>query len=389
MLVTAWSLRTLEQEQADMTPTPHASDGASTIGRRLILVAIAAAIAGALLTLSFTYADHEPAPHGVRIAVVAPPAVTAHIAAGLRRAAPGAFQVLALGSAPAARAALHDQEIRGALVLGVGGDPHRAEILSAGAAGAALQQVVETALGHVATAAHAHASVQDVVPPGGADRSGLVTFVFQLGLLVPSVVGSVGLYLVGLRRRLWWRVTAAWLFAALVAALGTLVVATGFGALPGHWAAIFGIGMLGALAFILATAAAQTTLGLPATALMAILLVFVGNAVSGGSVPTAMLPDVYRQISPWLPNGAIVHAVRAVVYFGGHGLGQPLLTLALWAGGSCLVLAANDALHAVERRRAGGALVDAAEIYATPGVVHAARLRRRTPRGSEPASSLP
>jgi hypothetical protein len=371
-----------------MTPTPHTADSAPVIGRRLILVAIAAAVAGALLTLSFTYADHEPAPHGVRIALVAPRPATDHIAAALRQAAPGAFRVIAVPSAAAARVALHDQQVRGALVLQGG---HRAQILTAGAAGSALAQVVTTALGHVAAAAHARASVQDVVPPSGADRSGLVTFVFELGLLVPSVVGSVGLYLVGLRRRVWWRVAASWLFAALVAALGTLVVATGFGALPGHWAAIFGIGMLGALSFILATAAAQATLGLPATALMAILLVFVGNAVSGGSVPTALLPGVYRQISPWLPNGAIVHGVRAVVYFGGHGVGQPLLALALWAGIASLVLTANDVVHALERRRQGrGGPVNTAEIYATPGAVHAAAgLRRRVATGSEPAGSLP
>lgn len=119
------------------------------------------------------------------------------------------------------------------------------------------------------------------------------------------------------------------------------------------------------------------------------MLVFVGNAASGGSVPTAMLPGVYRQISPWLPNGAIVHAVRAVVYFGGHGLGQPLLVLALWAGAGAIVLAANDALHAIERRRTGGAPVAAADIYATPGVVHAARIGRRAAAGSEPSRSLP
>jgi hypothetical protein len=371
-----------------MTSTPRTADSAPVVGRRLILIAIAAAVAGALLTLSFTYADHEPVPHGVRIAVVAPAPVTDHIAAGLRHTTPGAFRVIAVPSAAAARTALRDQQARGALVLQGGG---RAQILTAGAAGSALAQVVTTVLGHVAAAAHARPSVQDVEPPSAGDRSGLVTFVFELGLLVPSVVGSVGLYLVGLRRRVWWRVWAAWLFAALIAALGTLIVATGFGALPGHWAAVFGIGMLGALSFVLATAAAQATIGLPATALMAILLVFVGNAASGGSIPTAMLPDVYRQISPWLPNGAIVHAVRAVVYFGGHGLGQPLLALALWSGAGSLVLTANDALHTRERRRrAPAGPVDTAAIYATPGIVHAAAsLRRRVAAGSEPAGSLP
>jgi hypothetical protein len=365
----------------DMTSTPPQSDNArgasAVLGRRLILVAVAAAIAGALITLSFTYADHAPAAHGVRIAVVAPPSVTAHVAAGLRRAAPGAFQIVAMASAPAARAALHDQRVRGALVLGPGGasgDPARAQILTAGAAGTALQQVVESALGHVATAAGARTSVQDVVPPSAADRPGLMSYVFELGLLVPSVLGSVGLYLVGLRSRLWWRVAAAALFAALVAAFGTLIVATGFGALPGHWAATFGIGMLGALAFVLSVGAAQATVGLPATGAMAILFIFVGNATSGGSVPTAMLPAVYRQISPWLPNGAIVHAIRTVVYFNGDGLGQPLLALALWAGAAGLVLAVNDLVHHRECRLSPGRT---SEIYSTPGLAHARRIARR------------
>jgi hypothetical protein len=207
------------------------------------------------------------------------------------------------------------------------------------------------------------------------DRTDLSIFVYELGLLIPSVIGSVGLYLIGRRSRVWWRATAALLYAVLVALFGTLIVDTGFGALTGAWLALFGIGVIGALAFSLPIAGAQATLGLPATGLMAVLLIFVGNAISGGSVPTGMLPDVYRQVSPWLPNGAIVHAARSVVYFGGHGLGQPLLALALWAGAGQVLLAANDLLHAYHRR---GAPERAAEIYATPGIVHAARLRDRT-----------
>jgi hypothetical protein len=348
-----------------------ASPAAPPPGRRLILIAILAAIAGGLLTLSFSYADHEPAPHGIRVGLVAPAPVVTRVAAGLDRVAPGGFTVVRSASPTAAAAALRTQRIRGALVLSAG-DPGHAQVLTAGAAGVSLQQVVTGALGGAARAAGARVTSRDVVPLPASDRSGLSTFVFELGLLVPSVLGSAGLYLVGRRSRLWWRIAAAWLFAALVAAFGTLVVATGFDALSGHWPALFGIGMLGALAFVLSVSAAQATLGLPATGLMALLLVFLGNAISGGSVPTGMLPDVDRQISPWLPNGAIVHAVKAVVYFGGHGLGQPLLTLALWAAAAFGVLIANDLLHHREIRRAPERR---GEIYATPGVVHLRRGR--------------
>jgi hypothetical protein len=354
------------------SPTP-APTSVRPIGARLLLTAVAAACAGALLILSFGYADHAPRPHGVTVAVVGPSAAVPRTAAGLAHALPGGFTVVRSPSAGAARAALRAQRIRGALVLGPG---QRAPVLVAGAAGLSLSQVVGTALSAAASAARRHPVITDIVPLPSHDRSGLDTFVLELGLLIPSVIGSVGLYLVGLRSRLWWRVGAGSLFAVLVAGLGVLVMTQVFGALGGAWLATLGIAALGALAFVLAVGAAQATLGLPATGLMALVLVFVGNATSGGSVPTGMLPAVYREISPWLPNGAIVHGVRAVTYFGGHGLGQPLLALALWAGGGVVVLLLNDALHLGARRRRPDALV---EIYATPGIVHAARLARRRP----------
>jgi hypothetical protein len=226
-----------------------------------------------------------------------------------------------------------------------------------------------------------------VAPLSAADANGLLAFVLGLGLLIPSVIGSVGLYLVGRRTRVWLRAGAAALFAVIVGGLATLVIAAGFGAFSGFWLPVWGVATLGAAAFVLSVAAVQATLGLPGTGLMALLFIFVGNAVSGGSVPTEMLPAVYRQISPWLPNGAVVHAIRSVVYFHGHGLGQPLLALSLWTGGAIVVLLANDLLHRLEGRRTPERLP---EIYATPGIAQAAAITRRRRRaGQAPAATAP
>lgn len=348
-------------------------------GRRLVLIAFALAIAGTLLILSYGYADHSPRPHGVAIAVVAPPAGVERVAAGLQRALPGGFTVTRVASPAAARTALRTQRVRGALVLGTGPD---AQVLSAGAAGTALQQVIDAALTQAASAARRQPVLRDVVPLPAGDRGGISSFVFLLGLLIPSVLGSVGLYLVGVRSRLWWRVAAAALFAVLVAGLGTLVLDTALGALTGAWAPMFGIAVLGALSFVLPVIATQATLGLAGTGLMALTFIFLGNAVSGGSVPTGMLPDVYRQISPWLPNGAVVHGIRSVVYFGGHGLGQPLEALSIWSGSALLALVGNDLLHLRERRRTPERHV--AEIYATSGLGHVTQSHRRQSAAASP-----
>jgi hypothetical protein len=174
------------------------------------------------------------------------------------------------------------------------------------------------------------------------------------------------------------RVAGATLYAALAALLGVLLLDAGFGALTGAPFEMFGIGFAGALPFVLIVAALQATLKLPGTGLAALILLFVGNAASGGTTPSAMLPNFYRQISEWLPNSAVVRATKAAVYFDGHGIGQPPAALALWSGIAMAVLIANDRLHLSQRRRSPD---DHLVIHATPGVAHLAlRRRRRHPR---------
>jgi ABC-type multidrug transport system permease subunit len=123
------------------------------------------------------------------------------------------------------------------------------------------------------------------------------------------------------------------------------------GALTGATGALIAIGFLGALSFVLFVAALQAVVGLPGTALAAVAFIFVGNGISGGSVPVAFLPGGFRQIAPWLPNNAIVRATRDVVYFHGHDLAHPLLVLGLWPAVALSVIAAVDLLHLSERRR--------------------------------------
>jgi hypothetical protein len=336
--------------------------------RRLFAIAVAAAVVSFILTLSFGFADHSPSPHGVRIAVAAPVRLVQGLTAGLGHAKPGGFTVVAEPSSRAVSDAVRSQSAAGGLVAGPAGP---VTIVTAGAAGPSQQQAITAALTAAATASHRPVRSLDVAPLPASDRAGLSVFVFQLGLLVPSVIGSVGLFLLGRRFRLWWRVTAAALFAALAAGSSVLVLGTILGALPGDSAALIGVGFLGSLTFVAFATACQAATGLPGTGMAALAVIFVGNAVSGGTVPYAFLPDGFRQTAPWLPNGAIVSAARDVVYLPDANLGHPLLVLGIWLAGSVLVLAFVDLLQLAQRRRAPE---QAAQIYATAGTVHVRRL---------------
>jgi hypothetical protein len=348
--------------------------------RRLFVIAVAVAVVSFILTLSFGFADHAPAPHGVRIAVTGPAGFAQELSKGLAHAAPGGFTVVTEPSAAAAAASVRAQSAAGGLLAGVAGP---VTIVTAGAAGTSQQQAVTAALTAAATAAHRPVRSLDVAPLPAGDRAGLSVFVFELGLLIPSVIGSVGLFLAGRRFRLWWRVAAAVTFALLAACLSVLALDTVFGALTGAAAALIGIGFLGSLTFVAFVTACQAVTGLPGTGLAALAFVFVGNAVSGGTVPFAFLPAGFRQLAPWLPGGAIVSAARQVTYLPEAGLGHPLLVLGIWLAGSLAVLAGVDLLHLAERRRTPERRAD---IYATTGAAH---LRRRLGSGRPAAQPSP
>lgn len=360
-------------------PPEHQVPPATPSPRRLFAIAAFAAILGLLITLSFGYADHDPTPHGVRIAVAAAPAVRAKLQAGLEHARPGGFDLVSTASARSATESVRSQSTAAALIVPPGGP---VTIVTAGAEGVLQQQALTAALTKASQSMHRAARSVDVAPLQNGDRSGLSSFVFGLGLLIPSVLGSVGLFLLGMRLRLWWRVAAATLFALLAACAGVLAMDTILGALTGATAALIGIGFLGALSFVLFVAALQAVVGLPGTAMAAVGFIFVGNAISGGSVPIGFLPGGFRQIAPWLPNAAIIHGVRDVVYFNGHDLAQPLLVLVLWPAVALAVLAAVDLLHLSQRRHKPQ--LHPSEIYRTTAVVHL-RQRLRSRRLSPPA----
>ncbi len=342
---------------------------------RLLAIAVAAAAIGLILTLSFGFADHAPAPHGVRIAVDAPAGLAQRLAAGLAHTAPGGFTVVAAPSAQAVTDGVRSQSAAGGLVTGATGP---VTIVTAGAAGPSQQQAITAALTATATALHRPARSLDVAPLPAGDHAGLSVFVFELGLLIPSVIGSIGLFLIGRHFRVWWRITAAVLFALLTAGASVLALDAILGALAGASAALAGVGFLGSLTFVTFVTACQAVTGLPGTGLAALAFVVVGNAVSSGTVPFTFLPDGFRQVAPWLPNGAIVSAARDVVYLPGSNPGHPLLVLGIWLAGSLAVLACVDLLHLAERRRAPER---EAEIYAMPGTAHLRRRLTRRPAG--------
>jgi hypothetical protein len=324
-----------------------------------------------VLSLSFGYANHSPKPHDVRLAVVGSAPEVTQIQAKLDRDSPGGFIVTRVPSRSTARNQVLDQNAGGALIIPQSG---KTTILTAAAAGLTLQQAVLSALGSSSRAIGRASVADDLVPLPNADSAGLTSYVFELGLLIASIIAGVGLFLVGGKYRIWYRVAAACGFVLLVSAADVIAQYAILGSVRTAPIASYGIGVLGAASFVLFVLACQSVLGLAGTAVGAVALIFVGNFVTGGAVPRSFLPNVYRQLSNWVPDSAIVSGVRSVVYFGGRSLGHPLLVMAVWVGAALLVVAAVDALQASELRQTS---TPPDEIYATSALV---QLRKRKER---------
>ena len=352
--------------------------------RQLVIAALAAAGVGFVLSLSFGYANHSPKPHDVRLEVVGPTDATPRIQAGLDRVSPGGFIVTDASSASIAKNQVLDQNAGGALVIPRTGTT---TILTAAAAGLTLQQTVVSALQASSRTIDRASVSHDLVPLPNADSSGLTSYVVELGLLIASIIGSVGLFLVGRKDRIWYRVAAACGFVLLVSAAIVIAQYAILGSVATAPLATYGIAVLGGAAFVLFVAACQAVFGMLGTAVAAVALIFVGNFVTGGAVPRSFLPDVYRQLSNWLPDSAIVTGVRSVVYFGGRSLGHPLLVLGVWVGAALLVVAAVDALQTSEIRQTS---TQPDEAYATSALdlLRKRRERRQSSRtGPEPVPS--
>ena len=352
-------------------------DGGASMSllRRILVIALVAAVVSCLFFLSNGYATHAPRPHDVRIEVVGANGAAARVNAVFGHAVPGGFDVASAADEAAARDDVATGKAYGAIIdasIGPVG------LLTAGARGLAVQQIVTRAATAYALLQGRGIVQKDVVPLPPSDAAGVSAFFLQLGLLIPGLLVSVLLYLVGRRSRVWARFSGGVVYAMCAAALGVLVMDAVFGALTGAPAALFGISVLAAMAFVVTVAALQTVFGLPGTAVAAVVLLIVGNPLNGVTVAVPLLPDGYRQIAPAFPNNAAVRAIKDQIYFGGQHSPKALLILSAWIVGGFLVIGIADWLHLRQLRRTAHSPAD---IYAKPIV------GRRLPTATPPDST--
>ena len=168
-----------------------------------------------------------------------------------------------------------------------------------------------------------------VVPLSEGDSSGSGIAISAFPLVIGGILG--GSFSALRVNGTWRRFATATLYAVIAGALTALILSTWFGFIPGDFAtlwAAFGATYLATASFMIGMGA----LLVPAAGLglSAVVTMFIGNPISGASMPSAFLPGAWGQIGQMMVPGASSTLLRSIAYFPEAATSGQWLVLGSW-----------------------------------------------------------
>ena len=168
-----------------------------------------------------------------------------------------------------------------------------------------------------------------VVPLSEGDSSGSGIAISAFPLVIGGILG--GSFSALRVNGTWRRFVTAILYAVIGGALTALILNVWFGLIPGDFAtlwAAFGATYLATASFMIGMGA----LLVPAAGLGlgAVVTMFIGNPISGASMPSVFLPGAWGQIGQMMVPGASSTLLRSIAYFPEAATSGQWLVLGSW-----------------------------------------------------------
>ncbi|MGW2284913.1 ABC transporter permease [Streptomyces phaeochromogenes] len=305
-----------QPSQPSQSPTPPSH------GRHVVAVVVLVPVLVALALWAFAWPAARTAPRDLPLGVAGPATVATQVQKQLEEHE-GAFEIHRYADEAAARDAIEDRTVYGAVVATEQGP----KLLTASAASPFVAQLLQQSV--TQQAGGAQVRTVDVVPAAKDDPRGSALTSSVLPLTLAGIAAGAVVTLLGLRGR---RAIVALVGAsALVGLVAASLAGSWLGALTGNWWAQAGALGLATLAVGAAVAGLAALLGPPGIGLGGLVVMLLGNPFSGAATAPEMLPDPVGTIGQWLPPGAGVSLLRSISFFDGAAAAAPALTLTWWA----------------------------------------------------------
>ena len=334
---------------------------------KVIATSVLASLLVALVVLAFTWPTKTMETKNLPVSIAGPEVTVSQFEQSLKDQGIETFDLKQASSREDAERQIKQRETYGAIIFTEGAAP---EVLTAPAANAAATQMlngVATQLNaqiqQKALAAKTEALTQAVqaggeqgaqaaaqleqmkvqaeqasamavkttavVPLSESDSSGTGLAIAAFPLVIGGILG--GSFSALRVNGTWCRFATATLYAVIGGALTALILSTWFGFIPGDFAtlwAAFGATYLATAFFIVGVGALSSPLiGL---AVGAVVTMFIGNPISGASMPSVFLPGVWGQIGQMLVPGASSTLLRSIAYFPEVATSDQWLVLGSW-----------------------------------------------------------
>lgn len=330
--------------------TPAAPERSSWV--KVISTSLLASLIVAVVILAFTWPTKTMEAKNLPVSIAGPEVNVSQFEQSLKDKGIETFELKQASSREEAEQQIKQRETYGAIIFTEGAAP---EVLTAPAANAAatqmlngvatqlntqIQQKVLTAKTEAPTqamqaggeqGAQAVAQLEQmkaqaeqasamtvkttaVVPLSESDSSGTGLAIAAFPLVIGGILG--GALCLNLIKGTWCRFATATLYAVISGAVTALILSTWFGFIPGDFATLWAAFS----ATYLATASFMIGLGallVPAAGLGlgAVVTMFIGNPISGASMPSVFLPGAWGQIGQMMVPGASSTLLRSIAYF--------------------------------------------------------------------------
>lgn len=326
---------------------------------KVISTSLLASLIVAVVILAFTWPTKTMEAKNLPVSIAGPEVTVSQFEQSLKDKGTETFELKQASSREEAEQQIKQRETYGAIVFTEGAAP---EVLTAPAANTAATQMLNNVATQLnaqiqqkALAAKTEALTQAVqaggeleqmkvqaeqasamavkttavVPLSDSDTSGSGIAIAAFPLVMGGTLG--GVLSLTLIKGTWRRFATATLYAVIGGALTALILSTWFGFIPGDFATLWAA----FAATYLATASFMIGMGallVPAAGLGlgAVVTMFIGNPISGASMPSAFLPGAWGQIGQMMVPGASSTLLRSIAYFPEAATSGQWLVLGSW-----------------------------------------------------------